>query len=352
MSARASIVPVFVPHLGCPHACVFCNQRRISGQERPATAETVRKAVKTAESLPRSPKRELAFYGGSFTAIPEARQIELLAAAQEALDAGRIDAIRLSTRPDAIDESVLARLRRYGVETVELGAQSMDDGVLLRSGRGHTAADVIRASEQVKAAGFRLILQMMTGLPGDTPGRCVETARRIIKCRPDGVRVYPTVIVKDTELFELWRRGEYREHTVEDAVSICARIVPLFERTGIPVIRLGLNPTEELSGGAAVAGAYHPALGELVKSRILYSEAAGLLRGVTPGSRVILEVHPSQVSQMTGQHRRNLTALREAFALEEIRVKPGDCGIGGIRVLAFDNGDAQKQTSIHFDWLR
>lgn len=342
MSARASIIPVFVPHLGCPHACVFCNQRRITGQETPAAAETVREAISSAESLPRSQKRELAFYGGSFTAIPEECQIELLAAAKEALDAGRIDAIRLSTRPDAVDENVLARLRRYGVETVELGAQSMDDEVLRRSGRGHMAADVMRASEMVRKAGFQLILQMMTGLPGDTPGRCVETARRIIRCRPDGVRIYPTVIVKDTELYELWRRGEYREHSVEDAVCICARIVPLFERAGIPVIRLGLNPTEELSGGAAVAGAYHPALGELVKSRILYHEAARLLKRVEPGSRVILEVHPSQVSQMTGQHRENLTALREAFALKEIRVKPGDCALGEIRVLASEGGSARK----------
>jgi histone acetyltransferase (RNA polymerase elongator complex component) len=334
MSARASIIPVFVPHLGCPHACVFCNQWRISGQERPAAAETVREAIRGAEGLLREQERELAFYGGSFTAIPEQRQTELLAAAKEALDAGQIDAIRLSTRPDAIDEAALDRLEAFGVETIELGAQSMDDEVLRRSGRGHTAADVIRASAQVKAAGFRLILQMMTGLPGDSPGRCVESARRIIKCRPDGVRIYPTVIVKDTELYEMWGRGEYREHTVEDAVNICARIVPLFERAGIPVIRLGLNPTEELSGGAAVAGAYHPALGELVRSRILYHEAARLLKGVRPGSRVILEVHPSQVSQMTGQHRENLLALREAFALREIRVKPGACALGEIRILA------------------
>ena len=341
MSARASIIPVFVPHLGCPHACVFCNQRRISGQERPASAETVREAIRGAEGLLREQKRELAFYGGSFTAIPEQRQTELLAAAKEALDAGQIDAIRLSTRPDAIDDNVLARLRWYGVETVELGAQSMDDEVLRRSGRGHTAADVLRASAQVKAAGFRLVLQMMTGLPGDSPGRCVESARRIIRCRPDGVRIYPTVIVKDTELYEMWRRGEYREHTVEDAVSICARIVPLFERAGIPVIRLGLNPTEELSGGAAVAGAYHPALGELVRSRILYHEAARLLKGVRPGSRVILEVHLSQVSQMTGQHRENLLALRDAFALKDLRVKPGACALGEIRVLTLEGGETK-----------
>lgn len=322
MSARASILPVFVPHLGCPHACVFCNQRRITGQLRPADAETVRKIIQDAAALPRTgAKRQLAFYGGSFTAIDEAQQEELLQAAHEALERGEIDGIRLSTRPDAIDGTVLERLRRYGVETIELGAQSLDDEVLRRSGRGHTAADVKRASEMIKAAGFHLILQMMTGLPGDTPGRCVETARRIIRLQPDGVRIYPTVIVKDTALYELWRSGQYREHTVEDAVSVCARIVPLFEQAGIPVIRLGLNPTEELSGGDAVAGAYHPALGELVKSRILLNQARELLDGVPAGSRVTLGIGAPRLSQLIGQRKVNVITLRQEFSLAELQVQ-------------------------------
>ena len=322
MSARASILPVFVPHLGCPHACVFCNQRRITGQLRPADAETVRKIIQDAAALPQTgAKRQLAFYGGSFTAIDEAQQEELLQAAHEALERGEIDGIRLSTRPDAIDGTVLERLRRYGVETIELGAQSLDDEVLRRSGRGHTAADVKRASEMIKAAGFHLILQMMTGLPGDTPGRCVETARRIIRLQPDGVRIYPTVIVKDTALYELWRSGQYREHTVEDAVSVCARIVPLFEQAGIPVIRLGLNPTEELSGGDAVAGAYHPALGELVKSRILLNQARKLLDGVPAGSRVTLGIGAPRLSQLIGQRKVNVLTLRQEFSLAELQVQ-------------------------------
>ena len=159
MSARASIIPVFVPHLGCPHACVFCNQRRISGAVTPATAEDVKNSIeKAAAFLPKRGKRQLAFYGGSFTAIPTWEQEALLGAAKEALDRGEIDAIRLSTRPDAIDDAVLDRLRRYGVETVELGAQSMEDEVLRLAGRGHTAADVERAAKLVKAAGFQLIL--------------------------------------------------------------------------------------------------------------------------------------------------------------------------------------------------
>ena len=301
MSARAHILPVFVPHLGCPHACVFCNQRRISGAERPATAADVKNCIAaSAAFLPAGGKRQLAFYGGSFTAIPVREQEALLDAAKQALDRGELDAIRLSTRPDAIDDTVLRRLGTYGVETVELGAQSMDDAVLRLSGRGHTAAQTEAASRQIRAAGFRLILQMMTGLPGSTDESDLETARRLIALRPDGVRIYPTVIVRDTALYDMWRAGTYREHTVEDAVRVCARIVPLF---------------------AAAGGAYHPALGELVKSRILLEKARGLLRGVEPGSRVVLAVGKGRTSQMAGQHRENLRRLTEEFHLAEIKIR-------------------------------
>ena len=287
MSARESIIPVFVPHLGCPHNCVFCNQNRISGQLEPATPQTVTDEIENAAAfLPKGGKRQLAFYGGSFTAIPAAEQEALLGAAKTYLDRGEINAIRLSTRPDAIDETVLERLHRYGVETVELGAQSMDAQVLRRSARGHTAEDVERASKLIKASGFRLILQMMTGLPGDTAEKDIETARKIIALEPDGVRIYPTVIVRDTALYDMWRAGKYREHTVEDAVSVCAQLVPLFEAAGIPIIRLGLNPTDDLSGGDAAGGAYHPALGELVRSRIMLQKARELLDNSTVTSPI------------------------------------------------------------------
>lgn len=322
MSARENIIPVFVPHLGCPNDCVFCNQRRISGQQQPATAQTVKDAISKAAALPHTgAKRQLAFYGGSFTAIPAEEQTALLAAAKAYLDAGEIDSIRLSTRPDAIDGAVLKRLRAYGVETVELGAQSMDDRVLALSGRGHTAEDVARASALIRGAGFRLILQMMTGLPGDTEETSVRTAERIIALRPDGVRIYPTVIVRDTALFDLWQAGQYREHSVEDAVRVCARLLPLFDRAGIPVIRLGLNPTDELSGGAAAGGAYHPALGELVKSRIMLERARALLKGVLPGSSVVLGVNSARISQMTGQHRGNIRVLCEEFGLKALKIR-------------------------------
>ena len=322
MSARAFILPVFVPHWGCPHACVFCNQRRISGAAMPARAEDVKKAIQEAAAfLPKGGKQQLAFYGGSFTAIPVKEQEALLGAAKEALDRGEIDAVRLSTRPDAIDEAALSRLKAYGVETIELGAQSMDDKVLQFAGRGHTAYDVERASKRIKEAGFRLILQMMTGLPGSSDESDAETARRLIALKPDGVRIYPTVIVRDTALYDMWQAGEYEEHTVEDAVRVCAKIVPLFEQAGIPIIRLGLNPTEELSGGAAVAGAYHPALGELVKSRILLDKARALLSGVEPGSRVTLMVGRGKTSQMAGQHRENIRRIKEEFSIAEVRIR-------------------------------
>jgi histone acetyltransferase (RNA polymerase elongator complex component) len=178
------------------------------------------------------------------------------------------------------------------------------------------------ASRLIKASGFRLILQMMTGLPGDSPERSIRTAEKIIALRPDGVRIYPTVIVRDTMLYDLWQSGQYTEHTVEDAVSLCARLLPMFEKASIPVIRLGLNPTEELSAGSAAAGAYHPALGELVKSRMLRSEAEKRLASIMPGSRVCLFVHPKKLSQMAGQHKCNITYLQEKFALSCLAVCP------------------------------
>lgn len=323
MSARESIIPVFVPHLGCPNDCVFCNQRRISGSVTPATPQDVVEAIERAKTLtgPET-RRQLAFYGGSFTAIPVSEQEALLDAAGPYLESGDIVSLRLSTRPDAIDAATLKRLKAYGVETIELGAQSMSERVLALSGRGHTAQDVADASAQVKAAGFKLILQMMTGLPGADDESDVESARRIAALKPDGVRVYPTVIVRDTALFDIWKAGRYKEHTVEDAVRVCAKILPIFEEAHIPVIRLGLNPTEDLSGGDAVGGAYHPALGELVKSRIMREKAEALLEGALPGSEAVLRVNPRLMSQLVGQHGANRAYLTERFALKRLRIVP------------------------------
>lgn len=323
MSARQTIIPVFVPHVGCPNDCVFCNQRRISGVVSPITPEQVSAAIEQGAAItPQGVERQLAFYGGSFTAIPVQMQEALLDAAKPYIDNGTLNAIRLSTRPDAIDEQVLTRLQRYGVKTIELGAQSMNDRVLMRSGRGHTAEDVRQAAKLVKAFGFELILQMMTGLPGDEDGNAsIATAQELVSLRPDGVRIYPTVIVKETALYDLWQRGKYKEHTVEDAVEVCARLVPIFDAAQIPIIRLGLNPTEDLSNGDAVGGAYHPALGELVRSRVMLNDAREILQGIEPNSSVILQVGKGKTSQMIGQHRYNLETLRREFALNSIKIQ-------------------------------
>lgn len=322
MSAKCSIIPVFVPNCGCPNDCVFCNQRRISGSLRPAEPRDVQNAIEHAAALtPKGTRRQLAFYGGSFTAIPIPEQEALLSAARPYLESGTVSSVRLSTRPDAIDPETLSRLSRYGVKVIEIGAQSMSDEVLRLSGRGHTASDVEEAARLVRGAGYKLILQMMTGLPGSTDELDVHTARRLSALSPDGVRIYPTVIVRDTALYDLWRAGRYKEHTVEDAVRVCAKIVPMFENAGIPVIRMGLNPTDDLSGGGAAGGAYHPALGELVRSRILLERAEALLFGVETGSDVVLGVGSRLVSQMAGQHGCNTKALCGRFGLHSLQIR-------------------------------
>ncbi|PKM71957.1 MAG: radical SAM protein [Firmicutes bacterium HGW-Firmicutes-16] len=321
MIARRNIIPVFVPHLGCPNNCVFCNQNRISGEKVSATPETVGKTIlEGIAKIPENSNIELAFYGGSFTAIPVEEQNELLDAALPFLHDGRIESLRLSTRPDAIDEEILDRLKTYGVRTIELGAQSMCDEVLYLSGRGHTAMRTEKSACLIKEHGFELILQMMTGLPGDTRERTIETARKIIALKPNGVRIYPTVIVENTPLCDMWREGAYKEHTVEEAVDWCAAVLPLFEEAEITVIRLGLNPTEELSGGAAFGGAYHPALGELVKSRLLLNKARALLSENAHDVNVVLHVNASDVSAMTGQKRSNIRTLCDEFKLKALKV--------------------------------
>lgn len=319
MSAKRSIIPAFVPHLGCPYKCVFCNQNRISGEEKPATAADVERIVSGAlKVLPAGGVKTVAFYGGSFTAIPACEQEELLGAAKRFIDAGLVSDIRLSTRPDAVDEETVERLLRYGVRTVELGIQSMDPEVLRLSARGHTARDAERAAGLIKAAGLELILQMMTGLPGDTPEKSEFTARELIGLCPDGVRIYPTVIVRDTPLEKMWRAGLYREHTVEEAARLCARLLDLFDEAGIPVIRLGLNPTEDLSGGDAVGGAYHPALRELAEAERYLARERMLLSESDRGKTVILTVGEGMTSRAVGQHRKNAAALSGEFGLRRV----------------------------------
>ncbi len=306
MSARAAVLPLFVPHWGCPWHCVFCNQNRISGAERPATAADVDKIIEDAAALPRNgAKRQLAFYGGSFTAIPVQQQEELLAAARRHIDAGAITSIRLSTRPDAIDESVLARLKRYGVETVELGAQSMDDEVLKANMRGHSAEDVENAAKLIKSHGFELGLQMMTGLYLDTDEKAHQTAKKLIALQPDTVRIYPTVVLKGTYLAELFDKELYKPQTVDDAAALCTKLLPMFEEAGIRVIRLGLHASDDIKKNM-VAGAYHESFGEIVQSRFMLNKVLAY-----PPGNYEIRVNPRSVSKLKGNQKRNAYFLME-----------------------------------------
>ena len=334
MTPKRRIIPIFVPHLGCPHACVFCNQKRISGALSPATPEDVKRQI--TEGLGKTEKGteiEAAFYGGSFTAIPPGEQISLLGAALPFLRSGALTALRLSTRPDCIDEETLARLKKYGVETIELGVQSMKKEVLEASERGHTPEDAERAAGLIKDAGFKLILQMMTGLPGDTPEFSVYTAKKLAELKPDGVRIYPTVIIKDTPLYDMWRAGTYREHTVDEAADLCAELLDIFDSAGIPVIRLGLNPTEELSGGAAAGGAYHPAFGEIVASKRYLKKAEAAIEKAGAREEMTLMVAKGQISAATGQKKANIEALCGKFGIKRLKIREGDVQKGEIAVL-------------------
>lgn len=327
--AKRRIIPLFIPHAGCPQTCVFCDQRKISGADTPVTPAQVAREIEA--SLPRAGRGcELAFYGGSFTAMSPDTQERLLGAAQPYLGPEGVGAIRLSTRPDAVDDQVCRRLRAYHVSTVELGCQSMDDQVLALSRRGHTGQDTVQAVECLRRHGLSVILQMMTGLPGDTGAQSRETAREIIALRPEGVRIYPTVVLRGTELEARMNRGEYTPQGVEEAVALCGELYEMFLKAELPVLRVGLNPTEALSGGEAVAGAYHPALGELVLSELYLRRARALLLARPDIKRAVLSVHPRRVSVMVGQHRKNLEGLRGELGLESLGVCPEAPGLWDI----------------------
>ena len=301
---RKGNISIFVPHNGCPQQCAFCNQTTITGQQRQPTADDVVSAVETALKR-KGYEYEIAFFGGSFTAIDRGYMTELLDAAYPYVQNGSVKGIRISTRPDAIDREVLGLLKEKGVTSVELGAQSMDDGVLQANRRGHTAQDVVDASRLIRESGFELGLQMMTGLYKDSDEKDIETAKQLIALQPDTVRIYPTVVLKGTYLAELYEQKAYRPPTVDDAAALCTVLVPLFETAGIRILRLGLHASEELRKNA-VAGAYHEAFGEIVQSRFLLNRVLAC----PPGNYEIL-VNPRLVSKLKGQQKRNVYFLME-----------------------------------------
>ena len=304
-------VALFVVHKGCPHMCSFCNQRSISGSRQEITPDEVRSAAKKAtESLTASEAAggEIAFFGGSFTMIERGYMISLLEAAYEYVEKGIFKGIRISTRPDGISEEVCAILKKYGVTAVELGAQSLDNRVLELNERGHTAEEVENAVALLKRFGFETGLQMMTGLYGSEDSDSLETARKIVAMKPDTVRIYPTVVLKGTRLFELMQTGEFIPKGIDDTVELCAKIIPTFENAGIKIIRVGLHSGGGVEGDYA-GGAYHPALRELCEGRIYYDIALGKLRE-KGGGGYVLAVNKKEVSKMTGQKKQNLIKLQ------------------------------------------
>jgi histone acetyltransferase (RNA polymerase elongator complex component) len=321
------IIPFFLSNQGCPARCIYCNQH-ISGGKRATqpTPETIRQGIEEGLGSPRSRTAnhiEVAFFGGTFTGLSPARQDELLRAVGPFIDAGRVHGIRLSTRPDLLDEDQINFLKYRRVTTIELGAQSFDDAVLSVSNRAHSARDTRRAGERIHNAGLRLGLQLLPGLPGEDDDSREKTLATTLLMNPEDVRLYPLLVLKDTALFEWFTRGEYQPLSLSRAIGIMAAWVEAFTMAGVRIIRMGLQDEPWLKRNM-VAGPYHPALGELVQSEIFHR---ALVRTLSKSSLSdpteqppIIRVAPRDLSQALGHKRRNITELAWRFDLPDLRI--------------------------------
>ncbi len=299
-------VSIFVPHVGCPNMCSFCNQHAITGLQKVPHEADVKAACEEALASGIDLKNtEIAFFGGSFTAIDRAYMTELLQAAKPFVDMG-IKGIRISTRPDCIDEEVLLLLKSFGVTAIELGAQSTDDTVLSLNDRGHSKADVIKASNLIKQNGFTLGLQMMVGLYGSTPSLDYKTASELIALSPQEVRIYPVVILDNTKLGRLYQSGEYVPYSLDTATDICADLLDMFEESGIKVIKLGLHASEMVEG-EMLGGLYHPALRELCEAKRFKKLMSEL---INDDKSATFTVKPCDLSKALGQKRSNVEYFR------------------------------------------
>jgi histone acetyltransferase (RNA polymerase elongator complex component) len=320
------IIPFFITHSGCPHQCVFCNQNNITGQTDPVAPSAVPQKITEYLAVNCSDKpAQVAFYGGSFTALPFETQKAYLTAVQPFIHEGQIAGIRLSTRPDCVTKEILSLLNEYHVTTIELGVQSMDNAVLERSGRGHTAADTVNAVTLIKSYDFLIGLQLMPGLPGDSADSFMKTIDTVIELNPDFVRIYPALVIKDTPLEGMYTSGRYTPLTLDDAVLLCREALERFELAGIDVIRIGLQPTEELERpGTIIAGPYHPAFRQLVESSIILDKMRSALRN-RKGKilKVMFQVHPKDLSASIGQRRSTIELLKKEFKLQEVRIVEG-----------------------------
>ncbi len=309
----ALVIPIFIPHRGCPHQCLFCNQQSITGQANGSRQLKVEITKTIEEWLVRSPGRrevQVAFYGGSFTCLAVEEQVEMLLAVRSFLNSGRVKSIRLSTRPDCIDRDVCSLLQEFGVKTVELGVQSMDDRVLRHSRRGHTVSQSIAALKLLKKVGMQAGVQLMIGLPVETTNSFLLGVDEVIRLKPDFVRLYPVVVVKKSKLEDLYCKGEYKPLSLNKAVALTAKGYLRLRKAAIPVVRMGLQPSESLEQ-SLVSGPYHSSFGELVQSRIWFKRIRKKIADLHSGEKMIISVSHRDLSAVIGMNRKNIKRLNE-----------------------------------------
>lgn len=319
------IIPIFVPHLGCPNDCIFCNQKSISGQAKQVTKEDVKKIIEEhLKYIKENSIVEVAFFGGSFTGIEEERQIELLSTAYEFIKSKKVDSIRISTRPDYINKEILKRLKKYKVKTIELGVQSANDYILKKAGRGHTFEDVKKASKLIRLYGFKLGHQMMVGLPESTKLDEINTAKQLIKLKPKMIRIYPVLVIKGTELEKQYNEGTYKPLTVVQAVETCKELVKMFSKKKIDIIRIGLQPTDTISkpnseNSEVVAGPFHSAFRQLVESGMWYDVIVDKIKKLNAKVKEVeVIVNPQDVNNVIGQRKENISNLKQVYDVDLI----------------------------------
>ena len=323
---RPFIIPIFLPHAGCPHQCIFCNQVSITGTKHESVnQDKIRFQIQ--EFLKYKTERrkpvQIAFFGGNFLGLKPEEVNSWLALANEFISQGLVDSIRFSTRPDTIDAPRLDILDNYPVSVVELGVQSMDDDVLALAERGHSAADTVRAVEALKSRQLDFGLQMMVGLPGDSEAGALISACKIADLGPDCVRVYPTVVVENSRLAHWLKKGEYQPLSLEAAVSLVKKVYLIFQKEGIAVIRMGLQATDDLGDGSTVlAGPHHPAFGHMVYSEIFYDKVVAAIESETGvGDKLTIQVNPRSVSKMRGLNNSNIKKLKKQFRFCAVDVR-------------------------------
>lgn len=322
MKNKHYIIPIFVPNEGCPHSCIFCDQRIITGNEQKVDVNFVRRTIEDyLKTIKRSTSKvEVSFFGGTFTAIPIDKQRELLGAAKEYKDEGYIDYIRLSTRPDYIDNYILDNLREYSVDIIELGIQSLDSDVLLKSERGHSSEDVKYASYLVKKYGFVLGHQIMVGLPCDTFEKDMETVRNSIGMKPDIYRIYPALVIKGTAMENMYKKKQYRPYRLSEAVDICKTLYCILRANKIKVIRIGLQPTENINlGKDVIAGPFHPAFRELVEGRI-YNHIVEENIPVPYKGEITIEINNRDLSKLYANKKEYFKHMKKKFIHCSIKV--------------------------------